>query len=517
MQGRLQGKRLDGAHFLDEVAEHGAEGCNYLLAVDVEMNTVDGYAMSSWERGYGDFVHAPRPRHAAAGAVARRDGDVSWPTSHGPTARDVVAVAAPDPAPPARPPRRARLDRARRHRARVPRLPRHLRGGLAQGLPRPDAGEPLQRRLLAARAPARIEPLLRRIRNAMARPGMVVESAKGECNLGQHEIAFRYADALRHGRRARRLQERRQGDRGPGGHEPHLHGEVRRARGQLVPHPLLAARRRTAAAVRRRRATRLLRGLRALPRRPARVRCASCRCFFAPNINSYKRYAAGSFAPTAVAWGHDNRTCALRVVGHGPSLRFENRVPGGDVNPYLAIAALIAAGLHGVDDELALAPAFEGNAYERRRRRVPTTLARGDASCSTRSAVARAAFGDEVVDHYVHAARRRARRLRRGRHRLGALPRIRAAVSVDVEFVNPATEQPIAPSSSSTRGRPTRRSRARRGRRRAGARSRPADRARLLRRFAAGVDEHLEELAAARGRERRPHDQQRAMGGRQRP
>ena len=96
--------------------------------------------------------------------------------------------------------------------------------------------------------------------------------------------------------------------------------------------------------------------------------------FFAPNINSYKRYQTGSFAPTAVAWGFDNRTCALRVVGHGPSLRFENRLPGGDVNPYLAVAAMIAAGLHGVDNELPLEPAFEGNAYDSDAPHVPTTL-----------------------------------------------------------------------------------------------------------------------------------------------
>jgi glutamine synthetase len=124
----------------------------------------------------------------------------------------------------------------------------------------------------------------------------------------------------------------------------------------------------------------------------------------APNINSYKRFVAGSFAPTALLWGHDNRTCAFRVVGHGPSLRFECRIPGGDVNPYLAIAALVAAGLQGVDDKLALPPAFVGNAYEADSARMPTTLAEAAAQFD-QSLVARAAFGDEVVDHYVHAAR----------------------------------------------------------------------------------------------------------------
>jgi glutamine synthetase len=125
---------------------------------------------------------------------------------------------------------------------------------------------------------------------------------------------------------------------------------------------------------------------------------------FAPNINSYKRFAAGSFAPTAVKWGYDNRTCALRVVGHGAGLRFENRVPGGDANPYLAVAAMIAAGLHGIDNDLSLEEPFSGNAYESGAATVPSTL-RDAAELWTGSAVAREAFGDDVVDHYANNAR----------------------------------------------------------------------------------------------------------------
>jgi glutamine synthetase len=124
----------------------------------------------------------------------------------------------------------------------------------------------------------------------------------------------------------------------------------------------------------------------------------------APNINSYKRYAAGSFAPTTIAWGHDNRTCALRVVGHGPALRFENRAGGSDLNPYIALSALVAAGLHGVEQGLELEPAYEGNAYEATGKpRLPATL-RDARDLFDGSQVARQAFGDEVVDHYVHAA-----------------------------------------------------------------------------------------------------------------
>jgi glutamine synthetase len=125
--------------------------------------------------------------------------------------------------------------------------------------------------------------------------------------------------------------------------------------------------------------------------------------FKAPNINSYKRFAEGSFAPTAVAWGRDNRTCSMRVIGEGPSLRVESRLPGGDVNPYLALAAMIAAGLHGIDNELELEPPTEGNAYTAGKPHVPTTLQEAR-DLFAESAVAREAFGQEVVDHYLNNA-----------------------------------------------------------------------------------------------------------------
>jgi len=125
---------------------------------------------------------------------------------------------------------------------------------------------------------------------------------------------------------------------------------------------------------------------------------------YAPNINSYKRFAEGSFAPTAIAWGFDNRTCSLRVVGHGAGMRMENRAPGGDVNQYLAVAALIAGGLYGIDNELELSEPLEGNAYTSGADRLPTTLAEA-ADLFEHSQVAREAFGDDVVDHYLNYAR----------------------------------------------------------------------------------------------------------------
>jgi glutamine synthetase len=400
MQGRLQGKRCAAQYFLDEVAPHAAEACNYLLAVDVEMNTVDGYAMSSWERGYGDFVLVPDmttlrlvPWHEATALVLC---DVRW--SDG-----APVVASP------RQILRAQLDRLATH-------------GLAA-----DVGTELEFMLFADSfdtawrkayhdlepanlynvdysmlGTARVEPLLRRIRNGMAGAGMVVESAKGECNLGQHEIAFRYTDALatcdnhsiyktgakeiadQAGMALTFMAKYDQRE----GNSCHIHislrgenGPVSAGDGEHGFSPLFGH---------------FVAGQQACLRELTYL--------FAPNINSYKRYAEGSFAPTAIEWGLDNRTCSLRVVGHGPSLRVENRVPGGDVNPYLAVAALIAAGLHGIENELPLSPPYSGNAYQSGGSRVPTTL-REAAELFAGSKVAETAFGTEVVEHYTNAAR----------------------------------------------------------------------------------------------------------------
>jgi len=395
MQGRLQGKRLTANHFLDEVLEHGAESCNYLLAVDVDMNTVEGYAMSSWERGYGDMLLVPDL--ATLTAVPWQDGtvmclaDVAWLDG-----TEVVAS-----------PRQI----LRRQLARL-----QERGWTA------NAGTELEflvfrdsyeqawakgyRDLSPANlynvdysllGTARVEPLIRRIRNDMTAAGMVVEDSKGECNYGQHEINFRYADALRtadehvvYKNGAKEIAaaegmaisfmakyDQREGN------SCHIHFSLADEEG-----PVFA------------REDSVFRSFLA-----GQLACLQeMTLLLAPNINSYKRYAATSFAPTTVAWGQDNRTCSLRVVGHGPSLRFENRVGGADLNPYLALSAIIASGLHGVDRGLELEPPLEGNAYVAAERpRVPPTLARARALFSA-SDVARVAFGDDVVEHYLNAA-----------------------------------------------------------------------------------------------------------------
>ncbi|MFE9364128.1 glutamine synthetase family protein [Streptomyces sp. NPDC006978] len=400
MQGRLQGKRFAASFFLDEVLEHGTEGCNYLLAVDTDMNTVDGFAMSSWSNGYGDF--AMRPDLTTLRRILWHEGtvlvmaDLAWEDGS-------PVVAAP------RQILRRQLERLAAHG-----LTAHV-GTELEFIVFKDTYEQAWDRNYRGLTPAnqynvdysvlgtgRIEPLLRRIRNEMAAAGLTVESAKGECNPGQHEIVFRYDEALvtcdqhavyKTGSKEIAAQEgvaltfmakfnEREGN------SCHIHLSLQDAGGRSV----MAGEDGSMSPVMRHFLAGQLAALRDFS------------LLYAPNINSYKRFQPGSFAPTAVAWGHDNRTCALRVVGHGRSMRFENRLPGGDVNPYLAVAGLVAAGLHGIAHELELPDACEGNAYTAGYDQVPTTL-REAAALWEASEVAREAFGDDVVAHYRNMAR----------------------------------------------------------------------------------------------------------------
>src|SRR5919107_1311542 len=393
MQGRLQGKRLHGRYFLDEVVSGGSEGCNYLLAVDVDMNTVEGYAMSSWSSGYGDFVMRPD-----FGTLRR----VPW---HPRTALVLADLETVDGQAVYASPRqilKRQLERLAEHG-----LTAYAGTELEFILFRDSYEEAFDkgyRGLVPANqynvdysllGTARVEPLLRRIRNEMYGAGLQPESAKGECNFGQHEIAFRYADALtcadhhviykngakeiaaQDGMALTFMAKPNQAE----GNSCHIHFSLRDADGQS--HLSVTGQR-------------VLAGLLAT----MREFCV----LFAPNINSYKRYQPGSFAPTALRWGVDNRTCALRMAGHGQGMRVENRVPGGDVNPYLAIAALVAGALHGLENELELEPEFVGNAYgDQDAPRVPTTL-REAADLWGGSSVATEAFGPDVVAHYANMA-----------------------------------------------------------------------------------------------------------------
>ena len=408
MQGRLQGKRFHARYFLDEVVPHSTEACAYLLAVDTDMNTVDGYELASWETGYGDFMLIPdwntmrvlpwQPGTALVLADVAGLGD-----GHG-AAGGPVRVS----------PRqvlRAQLERAA-ERGWTAMAGTELEfvvfeGGYEQAW---DSG---YRSLVPANrynadysvlGTGRIEPLLRDIRNSMAGAGLYVESAKGECNLGQHEIAFRYADALttadqhsiyktgakeiaaKHGYALTFMAKPNERE----GNSCHIHLSFRAADGSPVmsgegPYGLSPAGESIMAG--------LLAGLRELT------------LLLAPTINSYKRYASGSFAPTAVAWGPDNRTCALRLVGHGPSLRVECRVPGGDVNPYLALAGLVAAALSGVAEPRPLQAPVTGNAYAADGLpRVPASLDEALALWES-SQLAADALGTDVVSHYATMAR----------------------------------------------------------------------------------------------------------------
>ena len=403
MQGRLAGKRVSARLFVDEVAAHGAECCSYLLAVDVEMNTVSGYAMSSWDTGYGDMVMTPDlttlrlvpwlPNTALVIA------DLGWADGSAVTVSPRAVL-------------RRQLDRLA-GRGLVADVATELefivfdqsyRQAWADGYRglTPASDYNIDYAILAS---SRMEPLLRDIRLGMQGAGLRFEAVKGECNKGQQEIGFRYDEALvtcdnhaiykngakeiadQHGKSLTFMAKYDERE----GNSCHMHLSLRAADGSAVladdsrPYGMSPTFRSFVAGQ--------LATLRELT------------LFYAPNINSYKRFADGSFAPTALARGLDNRTCALRVVGQGHNIRVECRVAGGDVNQYLAVAALIAGGLYGIERDLQLPEPCAGNAYENTSlQRLPATLAEAAALFET-SALARDAFGDDVVAHYRNNAR----------------------------------------------------------------------------------------------------------------
>jgi glutamine synthetase len=402
MQGRLTGKRISARLFVDDVAAHGAECCNYLLAVDVDMNTVNGYAMSSWEAGYGDMVMTPDfdtlrlipwlPGTALVMAdLGWDDGGPVVPAPRGILRKQLDRLAG----------RGLTAYSATELEFMV--FDNSYREAWAAGYRglTPATDYNVDYAMLAS---TRMEPLLRDIRLGMEGAGLYCEGVKGECNLGQQEIGFRYDDALvtcdnhsiykngakeiadQHGKSLTFMAKYDERE----GNSCHIHISLRGEDGSAVfadsddPN-----------------------GMSPMFRSFIAGQLATLReltLFYAPNINSYKRFVEGSFAPTAVAWGMDNRTCALRVVGHGLGMRMECRAPGGDVNQYLAVAALIAGGLHGIDHGLELPEPCTGNAYTSGAERLPNTLAEA-AALFEGSTIAREAFGEEVVEHYLNNAR----------------------------------------------------------------------------------------------------------------
>lgn len=404
MQGRLQGKRFHGQYFVDFVIDHGTEGCNYLLSVDIDMNTVEGYAMSSWEKGYGDMefaldfdtirvlTHLP--------ATAMIQCDLVW-LDHAPVVQSPRTIL------------KAQL-------AKAADLGFIALAGtelefIAFDTTYEDAWQSGYRDMTPVNqynvdysivGTSRVEPLLRDIRNHMFAAGMHVEGAKGECNFGQHEIGFLYDEALvtadnhsvyktaakeiaaQHKKSLTFMAKYNERE----GNSCHIHLSLRGADGEIVFWDASQGEGRGGKS-----ATydQFIAGVLATMN--------DFTLFYAPNINSYKRFAAGSFAPTAIAWGNDNRTCAVRLVGTGAGARMENRLPGGDVNPYLALAAMLAGGLHGIDKKLTLDEPLTGNAYASDKPHVPSTL-REARDAFHGSTLARELFGDDVVDHYTNMA-----------------------------------------------------------------------------------------------------------------
>jgi glutamine synthetase len=397
MQGRLVGKRLQADYFLEEVATGASiEGCNYLLALEMEMDPVPGYEIASWERGYGDFDMVPDL------STLRR---IPWLEG---TAMVLCDVAWHDGQPVAPSPRqvlKAQVERARAF-GLEPMFGSELEFYLLKetyaqahashyrGLT-PSVPYILDYHILAT---SYDEPFIRAVRNGMEGAGIKVESSKGEAWPGQQEINFRYADAVtmadNHTVYKNGIKEIAQQhgcsvtfmakpDHTWIGNSCHVHSSLWKGDRNAFAGESDVFKGYLAGQI---------------------EHMAELAIFLAPNVNSYKRYAAGSWAPTTLAWGYDNRTCGFRIVGHGQGLRTESRIPGADANPYLAFAALLAAGLEGIERGLELPPPFEGNAYESDVRRFPHTLreAIGELESGT---VARPALGDQVVDHYLNYAR----------------------------------------------------------------------------------------------------------------
>ena len=400
--GRLVGKRFTGNVYLESVAAHGTHCCNYLLTVDVEMNPQDGFKVANWDKGYGDFAMMP---DASTIRV------LPWLPA---TVLVICDFAHHDGSPVAEAPRS--VLRRQLERLAGKKFTAYTASELEFFLFNQtyhDAFAADYRNLTPSSdyridyhtmQPARDEPLMRQLRNQMAVARVPVESSKGEWGRGQHELNFVYdqplpmADmhvvfkqgvkeiAAQHGKAVTFMPK-------PWAHEVgsscHIHLSVWRGAQSLFWD------------AKTRGGSKLFRNFLGGLMKYSPELCV----FFAPTVNSYKRYQPGSWAPTKMAWSHDNRTVGFRIVGEGKSFRIENRMPGADANPYLAFAAMMAAGLAGVEEELDCGDDYHGNAYvDPNLRGLPRSL-RSAADLLDGSKLARAAFGGDVVDFYVHTAR----------------------------------------------------------------------------------------------------------------
>jgi glutamine synthetase len=402
MQGRLIGKRIQAEYFFEDVVDNAIEGCNYLLALDMEMDPLPGYAMANWEKGYGDFKIVPDM------STLRRT-----PWLEG-TALVLCDVTWEDDSPVVASPRQVLIAQYERARAMgfVPMLASELEFYVYKQS-YAEANEQGYRDLTPTipyildyhvLATTMDESFMRQIRHGMQGAGIPVEFSKGEAWYGQHELNVRYADAVtsadRHtiykngvkeiaylnGLSASFMAKPSEKDIGS---SCHIHTSlVDPESGQSV---FVEEHEETD------RFRHYLGGMRKHIRDLA--------LFIAPSVNSYKRYATESWAPTSVSWGRDNRTCGFRIVGHGQSRRIECRIPGADVNPYLGYAALMAAGLDGIENEIDPGPELKGNAYEAAEAEPFPSSLRDAVDNWERSDLAKRAFGEDVWAHYLNYGR----------------------------------------------------------------------------------------------------------------
>jgi len=397
--GRLLGKRLDAQFFVDDGLSHGTHACDYLLTVDMEMEPVPGYEYASWELGYGDFHLVPDFSTLTVAAWAEKTALVLC---------DVVDDAADAPVSVA--PRsmlRLQIDRATQNGHKV------MAASELEFFLFEDSYRDANRKGYADLEPAgwyiedyhllqgaRVEGYVGAARRALTASGIPVESSKGEWGRGQHELNIRYAEVLemadRHTVMKHCMKELAESlevsvtfmakpTTEEAGSSSHIHLSLWDADAQANVFD---------AGGERSDLFRWFLGgwMKFVP---------DFMVFYAPTINSYKRYTDGSWAPTRIAWSQDNRTAGFRVVGEGPSLRIENRIPGADCNPYLVYTAALASGLRGIEEQIEPPPVFEGDVYAASDLpRVPYTLEQAK-DLFTASAAARAALGDDVFEHYA--------------------------------------------------------------------------------------------------------------------
>ena len=401
MQGRLFGKRIQIEYFLEEVTDHGVEGCNYLLALDMEMEPVPGYEMANWEKGYGDFGIAPDM------STLRR---IPWLDR---TALVLCDVVDHDGSPVVASPRQILI--AEYEKAAEMGYTPYFASELEFYLYKESYAEAWEKgyRDLTPTIPYILdyhilattmdEQYLGPIRRGMQAAGIPVEFSKGEAWYGQHEVNFRYADAVTAADRhtiykngakeiaflneisASFMAKPSEKDIGS---SCHIHTSLVGSDGKSV---FVDGEEETDTF------HHYIGGMREHIRELA--------LFVAPAVNSYKRYAAESWAPTSVSWGRDNRTCGFRVVGHGQSRRIECRIPGADANPYLAFAALLAAGLDGIEKKTDPGPELVGNAYEAGEAEPFPASLREAKELWDGSEFAKATFGEAVHKHYSNYAR----------------------------------------------------------------------------------------------------------------